>query len=87
MAAEPGADAWNADAINRGWSLWRELVEADDARRAIGALLKDDLRCIVLAQVLEERQAVLPPIGRVTARAAPGSGRKEDRCTSALGRC
>jgi hypothetical protein len=58
MAEELASDPWNADPINHGWLLWRQLVETDDARHAIGALLKDDLRCIVLAQVLEERQVI-----------------------------
>ena len=46
---------WNADPVNRGWALWRALVDADDLREAVAALKRDELRCIVLAQLLERR--------------------------------
>jgi hypothetical protein len=55
MAERAATGSWNTDAINRGWTLWRRLIDADDPRRAIAALKRDDLRCIVLAQLVEQR--------------------------------
>jgi hypothetical protein len=67
MADVAARSQWSGDAVNHGWSLWRGLVEADDPKRAIAALKRDDLRCVVLAQLLEQRH------GRAVG--VPGSNR------------
>ena len=59
---------WNLDPLNHGWSLWRRLGDADDPRKAIEALKRDDLRCVVLAQLLEHREQ---PAASATGQPAP----------------
>jgi hypothetical protein len=78
MAERAATGSWNTDAINRGWTLWRRLVEADDPRRAIAALKRDDLRCIVLAQLVERRSdpadGARQPGAVIELRRAAGTG-------------